>query len=94
MAAFQGAVLMRVATKSENVSEVWLCRSRYLQFDLIGATQNPDWYKPIRGIGPKSADDIERKLDQRYIQKLTDPGDEVKGKLCFDKYYRRPVGNG
>ena len=39
-------------------------------FDLIAATQNPDWYKPIRGIGPKSAEDIEKKLDQKYIQKL------------------------
>lgn len=38
-------------------------------FDLIAATQKPDWYRPIRGIGPKSAADIEKKLDQRYIQR-------------------------
>ena len=43
----------------------------YTVFDLIIATQKPDWYRPIRGIGPKSADDIEKKLDQRYIRQLT-----------------------
>ena len=40
-------------------------------FDQIVATRTPDWYRPIRGIGPKSADDIEKKLDQRYIRQLT-----------------------
>ena len=39
-------------------------------FDLIIAAQNPSWYKLIRGIGPKSAADIEKKLDTLYIDKL------------------------
>ena len=39
-------------------------------FDLIIAAQNPGWYGPIRGIGPKTAAEIENKLDALYIDTL------------------------
>lgn len=47
-----------------------LSRGVVTVFDLILAAQNPEWYKPLPGIGPKTAADIEEKLDRLYIQKL------------------------
>ena len=39
-------------------------------FDLIVATYDPEWYKPLRGIGKKTAESIEKRLDDKYIQRL------------------------
>lgn len=39
-------------------------------FDLIVAAQDPAWYKSIRGIGPKTAAEIEKKLDVLFIDQL------------------------
>lgn len=36
-------------------------------FDLILVMQDEDWYRPLRGIGPKGAAEIEKKLDERYF---------------------------
>ncbi len=37
-------------------------------FDLIVASGNENWYKPIYGIGGKSAADILEKLDHIFFQ--------------------------
>ena len=43
-------------------------------FDLILAMGKPDWYKPIKGIGAKTAADMEKRVDERYISRL--PGQQ------------------
>ena len=35
--------------------------------DLLEAMKDPGWYKPIRGIGPKSADDIRDKIERSCL---------------------------
>ncbi len=37
--------------------------------ELAGAVRNTGWYKPLRGIGPKTAADIESKLEKQYAQR-------------------------
>ena len=44
-------------------------------FDLIVASGNENWYKPIYGIGGKSAADILEKLDHIFFQ---DKGQETE----------------
>ena len=39
-------------------------------FDLIVISGNENWYKPIRGIGPKTAQDILEKADRMFISKM------------------------
>jgi len=39
-------------------------------FDLILAMGKPDWYRPIKGIGAKTAADMEKRVDERYISRL------------------------
>jgi len=43
-------------------------------FDLILAMGKPDWYKPVKGIGAKTAADMEKRVDERYISRL--PGEK------------------
>ena len=38
--------------------------------DLVIISGNPAWYHPLRGIGPKGAQDILNKLDSLYINRL------------------------
>ena len=39
-------------------------------FDLIMAQGKPGWYKSIKGIGAKTAADLEKRVDERYISHL------------------------
>ena len=39
-------------------------------FDLILAQGKPFWYRSVKGIGAKTAADLEKRVDERYIQKL------------------------
>ena len=43
-------------------------------FDMIAASGINDWYKPIKGIGPKTAQDLLDKLDRQFISGLEDAG--------------------
>jgi 5'-3' exonuclease len=43
-------------------------------FDLIVASGTDDWYKPIKGIGPKTAQDLLDKLDRLFINGLEHAG--------------------
>lgn len=45
-------------------------------FDLIVASGTDDWYKPIKGIGPKTAQDLLGKLDRLFISRLEHAGDD------------------
>ena len=39
-------------------------------FDLIMAQGKPGWYKSIKGIGAKTAADLEKRVEKRYISHL------------------------
>ena len=43
-------------------------------FDMIAASGIDDWYKPIKGIEPKTAQDLLDKLDRQFISGLEDAG--------------------
>ena len=41
-------------------------------WDLVLASSQPGWYRPIRGIGEKIASDIRDKLERQYINLLAE----------------------
>ena len=41
-------------------------------FDLIVISGNKDWYKPLKGIGAKTAQDILDKADRLFVERLND----------------------
>ncbi|MBQ7371447.1 MAG: hypothetical protein IJW67_06135, partial [Blautia sp.] len=45
-------------------------------FDLIVVSGTDDWYKPIKGIGPKGAQYLLDKLDRLFINRLDNTGDD------------------
>lgn len=45
-------------------------------FDLTVASGTDDWYKPVKGIGPKTAQDLLGKLDRLFISRLEHAGDD------------------
>lgn len=46
--------------------EVMAASGIYTVSDLVKAVDDYDWNKPLRGIGPKRADDIRELLAERY----------------------------
>ena len=47
-----------------------------LVFGLTVASGTDDWYKPVKGIGPKTAQDLLGKLDRLFISRLEHAGDD------------------
>ena len=47
--------------------------------DLVAACADPLWYRPIRGVGPKSSQDILNKLDRLFIHAFSEEKQTANG---------------